>query len=482
MDNRRAVLVVAGLTILAAALRLIGLDGGLWYDEIVTLVEFVRLPVRDLLTTFPADNNNHPLYSLLAHVTTTTLGERPWTLRLPAVVFGVATIPVLYVFGRTVTSRREALLACALLTVSYHHIWFSQNARAYSALAFWTVLTPFILWQGLHTGRRSLYICYGVAAALSLYTHLTMALVIATHLAVCILIWMRPGAEGLALRSVRGPLLAFGLAGAISLALYAPLLPDIMQQSAATRPASVARIANPHWAIAEVLRGFRDGWSGPGLVGAAAIMGLGLLSYLHRSRLLTALFLVPVLLMAAAPVLFGWPTRPRFFFFAIGFGALTAIRGTSEAGALLGRLWRADQRQASRSNLIANLIAGVLILGSAASLRGAYRLPKQDYEGAMRFVESRATADAIATVGVTTLPYQRYYRRPWTAFVTLEDLERFRSGNRRVWILYTLPAYLNNELRTMIVRDCTPVAIYRGTVGDGDITVCSIDPPASGRR
>ena len=34
----------------------------------------------------------------------------------------------------------HTLAAAGLLTVSYHHVWFSQNARAYTALLFFTLI------------------------------------------------------------------------------------------------------------------------------------------------------------------------------------------------------------------------------------------------------------------------------------------------------------------------------------------------------
>ena len=76
-------------------------------------------------------------------------GDGPAALRLPAVLFGVASIAALYLFARRVTTVREALVAAALMTVSYHHIWFSQNARGYSALLFWTLVSSWLFARAL---------------------------------------------------------------------------------------------------------------------------------------------------------------------------------------------------------------------------------------------------------------------------------------------------------------------------------------------
>jgi len=63
--SRRSVLILIGLSILALGLRIWRLDTDLWHDEVLTLVDFVRMPVGDILTRFPAQNQ-HMLYSILA--------------------------------------------------------------------------------------------------------------------------------------------------------------------------------------------------------------------------------------------------------------------------------------------------------------------------------------------------------------------------------------------------------------------------------
>src|SRR5829696_6498101 len=128
MTQRRALGALAFITVAAVVLRVIGLDHGLWYDEIVTLVQSVRPSLSTIVTQFPGANN-HPLYSVAAHLSVAAFGEEAWSVRLPAMLFGVATVPLLFWLGSAVSDRREALLGAALLAVSYHHIWFSQNAR-----------------------------------------------------------------------------------------------------------------------------------------------------------------------------------------------------------------------------------------------------------------------------------------------------------------------------------------------------------------
>ena len=156
---------IVALTALALVLRLVRLDSGLWIDEIYSLLHSFRPSLWQIVSVFPRDNH-HPFYSVLAHLSLTVFGESAWSIRLPAALFGAATVPLLYLLGTRVASRREALLAASLLCVSYHHVWFSQNARGYAVLACFAVLGSWLLLRGLEDGRRRFFAGYAVVIGL----------------------------------------------------------------------------------------------------------------------------------------------------------------------------------------------------------------------------------------------------------------------------------------------------------------------------
>lgn len=54
-ETRRPWGALLALMALAAVLRSIGLDRGLWLDEYGTLLQTVRRPLWEILTLFPAD-------------------------------------------------------------------------------------------------------------------------------------------------------------------------------------------------------------------------------------------------------------------------------------------------------------------------------------------------------------------------------------------------------------------------------------------
>src|SRR5262249_40201596 len=188
-----------------------------------------------ILTTFPSQNQ-HMLFSVLAHASITSLGESAWALRLPSVLFGVASLWALFFLGRRIVGVGEALLACALMTVSYHHVWFSENARGYMGLMFFATLATWLWLEALARPGWRWWFAYAVVLALGMSIHMTMVFVPAAHAALYLLriVAARPGGDranqpGHRTGDVRQPLLAWILAGTLTLQLYALSLPQFFQ-------------------------------------------------------------------------------------------------------------------------------------------------------------------------------------------------------------------------------------------------------------
>jgi mannosyltransferase len=467
---------LALLALAALLLRVIGLNSGLWYDEILALIESVRSPLYSIVTEFPG-NNQHTLFSVLARLSTSAFGEHAWSVRLPSVVFGVAAVPVLYVFARQFVTRLEALLACVLLTTAYHHVWFSQNARGYAALAFLTLLCSWLLLRGLRHGRTIDAVWYGLAAALGVYAHLTMMFLVLSHALLCVAAGVMARRDELIRRRWRFGVTAFVLVGVFTLLLYSPILLDV-QQFFVQHP-NRSTPATPVWAVGELIRGLKVGLgAGIGAVVAAMFFAAGMRSYFRQSLFVTGVFVLPGLVTVGAAVALGRPIFPRFVFFLIGFALLIAVRGAMEVGRWLGR----GRRDAGPALVLAMAVVSLI------SLVPNYRYPKQDFEGALRFVEARHAAnEKIVTVGLTNRVYREFYQRSFETVTTLDEFEKIRAEGQPVWVLYTLERYIEArapDLMRTLRAECAHEAVFRGTVGQGDVTVCRTRPGSddAGRR
>jgi 4-amino-4-deoxy-L-arabinose transferase-like glycosyltransferase len=462
------------LVALAAVLRLLTLGHGLWWDEIRTLVDSVRLPLWQIVTVFPGDNQ-HTLFSILAHLSISIFGESEWSLRLPAALFGIATVPLLYGCAREFVGRTEALVASLLLTVSYHHVWFSQSARGYALLAFFTVLCTWLLLRGLRSNGRSYFLWYGIVAAAAIYTHVTMVFLVVSHAALCALPLGLPWPPRLAWPRWRGPLTGFVLAGALGLALNLPFLLEVRQ--AVVDAPSPMQAATPKWALLELIRGMQLGLGGLiGAVAGAALFGIGSWSYLRQSRFLIGLFLVPGALTLAANIVLHRPVRPRFVFFLAGFLVLIVVRGVLEVGR-----WLQHRRAATAPHITATGIGLALLLAaaSASALGPNYRYPKQDFVAAMAYVDAHAApGDAVVTAGGARYPYREYFRREWEGLETVERLAELRGQGTSVWVVHTMDSYIRANspaLLAILESECSSSERFRGTVADGDVTVCKLN-------
>jgi mannosyltransferase len=123
------------IVLVAAALRLptLGVQS-LWFDEAATWGQ-VNDSFAEIIYRTSADNYP-PLYNILAWLLVQVLGDAEWVLRLPAALLAIANVPLLYLLGRRIAGPSVGLLAAALLALSAYHVWYSQEARMYSLLAF----------------------------------------------------------------------------------------------------------------------------------------------------------------------------------------------------------------------------------------------------------------------------------------------------------------------------------------------------------
>lgn len=478
LTRQAAAWILAGLCLVALAARLYRLDSGFWIDEVYALRDSFRSPLGDVVTRYPGDNH-HPLYAIFGRLMLVVFGESPWAVRLPAALAGVATIPVVYALARRVGGRVESLLAAAMLAVSYHHVWFSQNARGYTLMALLATVSTIALLRALEAPSASRSLQYALLAALGVYAHLTMVFVVFAHAAVAAIELWRPAA-GRPRPDWKLLALAFVSAGLLTLALYAPLLDEVLAFFV-NSSSDLEGTSTTGWALQEAIRVLLVGIGGPAALVGAVLLGaggliavLGVLSIWRMDRNAALAFTLPAFAMLGGALLGRGTMYPRFFFFLAGIAVVIFARGVFSFADWLASRTVSPAR--ARSFAVAVML--VVIAASAASLSFNFRYPKQDFVGAMEFVDaSRDSSEAVGFAGVPGDPYRIVYGRPWPTVLTAADVTALRSG-RRVWLIYTFPRYLElgaPEVAAIIARDCHDERVFPGTVGGGDIHVCVLE-------
>lgn len=130
------------ITAVAALVRVVGLgDWSLWVDEAHTWRD-ATMPLHGDNGFLATDRVLYPLTFVLLRqlLDAGWLGEDAASLRLPFVVVGTLTVPLLAVAGRRLIGAWPAVLAAALLAVHPWHVYWSQNARGYVVVVLAAVL------------------------------------------------------------------------------------------------------------------------------------------------------------------------------------------------------------------------------------------------------------------------------------------------------------------------------------------------------
>jgi mannosyltransferase len=147
--------IVAGLTLLAAALRFATLGAQAYHhDEIVTASRVLRGSFWHAMDAVGFSESAPPLYYALAWLWTQVTGSGEVGLRSLSALAGVATVPVAFLLGSQLRGTRTGIVAAALVAVNPMLLWYSQEARGYALLALLTALAALYFVRALDRPRR----------------------------------------------------------------------------------------------------------------------------------------------------------------------------------------------------------------------------------------------------------------------------------------------------------------------------------------
>jgi mannosyltransferase len=178
LGQRPGLAVVAGLTLLAALLRLTTLSQqSFWLDEGYT-ERLLHMSFGQMLRTVPKTESTPYLYYAVAWVWTRVFGFGEYGLRSLSALAGIAAVPVVYLAARWLAGRRAGAIAGLLVAVSPVMVWFSQEARSYSLATLLSALTVLCVVGYGRSHRSRWLIGWAASAALGLATHYFVAFVV----------------------------------------------------------------------------------------------------------------------------------------------------------------------------------------------------------------------------------------------------------------------------------------------------------------
>lgn len=482
LSQSQARLLMLFITLVAIVLRSYHLGSDLWQDEITTVVHYGRMPFLQLIGSY-LRTNNHLLNSLLVRLSIGAFGESEWAVRLPAMLFGVASVPLLYWVARLALSRWASVAAASVLAVSYHHVFFSQNARGYSAALFFTLATSGLLIKALADDKGWRWALYVTGMLLGIAALANMAFVFTSHVmigAIAVVRVRKRGASGIPL--ARRLSLVFGVAGFLSLQLYATPLPEmyaVITKLYVRRATGFAPFSMEF--AREIYRGVTAGFGGivaPLVFLVVGLAGIGIL--FQANWLLTVALGLPAVLTALFLIIRGLSFSPRFFLILLPLGILAAM---AAAEAPLGNVFRYARSRTASHPRRAAVLSALLVVASVASLPRYYRIPKQPYRAALAYLETiRRPGERVVVVHAAQGGIRYYVQRMRLSspgdyvyartLVSFDSLASAQKGN--TFLVTTFPRALRADLPDIadrIERDWRPRRTFAGTIGDGDITI-----------
>lgn len=172
--------MLLGIIGLAAALRFCDLGGQCFFHDEIFELHVAKNSIPYIFRAISAAPVHSPLNQLISHCFL-YFGHSEFILRLPAAIWGVLGVWVIYLAGTCFFNRRVGLLGAFLLAISSYHIRYSQEARMYALLVLATLLSQYFFWRVLRQGGRRYALGYILSTTLALHTHLFAVFVLAAQ-------------------------------------------------------------------------------------------------------------------------------------------------------------------------------------------------------------------------------------------------------------------------------------------------------------
>jgi len=393
----------------------------------------------------------------------------------------------LYWVARIALCRAASVAAALLLGVAYHHIFFSQNARGYSAYLLFALVSSGLLCRALQRDSLRTWLLYVASLVLGLASLLNTMFVTGGHLLVAsgVVLWFATRGGSVPRALIKRLVVVYAAAGVLSLHLYALVLPQayVYMRAVYTQPSSGYSLLSLEF-FREVMRGLEAAIVSAGplalpILAAGAVVGTAGLWLLFRAHwLLASVLVIPLVLTAAFLVVNGLAASPRFFLMGLFPAILTGVLILEFFTVRLPRSWNRPVTGRAFAALTVLVAGGALI-----PLRPYYATPKQPFRASLQYIQTeRRPGDVVVSVFLTDGGY-RYYGKEFglndanTYFArTEEEFDRALAAHprERIFIATTLHRILGvsqPNLWERIRSEWRPVRVFPATIGGGELTV-----------
>jgi 4-amino-4-deoxy-L-arabinose transferase-like glycosyltransferase len=436
---------VSLMLILGLIYRLSPMNRGLGQDELYTAVNFIQ--PASIWTTMSSNAafNNHIGYSVMARLSARLFGDSEWSLRLPALLLGLASLYLFWILTRPILSSLGASIGVLLLALSPPHVVWSVEARGYSAMIFFTTFSSIFYFRLLRRPTRFAAFGYLLANLGGIYTHLYSVFVVAIQFLIfaqLVLSTKFSKRAGINMTSVLRRLFCLSLfaTAVVSILVYLPVA-TTMLNDLISRGHGRFDPAFP-WAIIQRLSGSEE-------ISIAGFMFLvaGFGGYVLRnsrpleSRYFIALFVVPALVTWVAQP---FDLYPRFFAYWLPFYIILFVVGLAALWHLAGSKTNLAMRCLPRA---AAAIVLISVIYHWVTTRSVY-IPDEGYREASSAVISGAN-DGVryCAIGGARSVWRYYIHQPIATPASLKELEMLTQSVGEVRCVYYDASWQDDDQR-----------------------------------
>lgn len=157
-------------------LRLYGLDiQGLWFDELAIVFPSTS-QIPNSLKILLLNDLHPPLYPLFLYGWMNLFGNSEIAVRIPSAIFGILSIFSMYFLGKKLFNKHIVTSVTILIALSGSAILYSQEARNYSSVFLFSIIST-LLWINLlnklkesNINKKEIII-YGISCIFTSYLH-----------------------------------------------------------------------------------------------------------------------------------------------------------------------------------------------------------------------------------------------------------------------------------------------------------------------
>jgi mannosyltransferase len=436
VENVRSLLVYSRyvqslivLTILGCFLRFYNLGfNSLWLDEAATY-SFAKLSFIEIWEITAGGEYNPPLFHWVEHFML-FFGNSEVIMRFIPAMLGILTIPLFYFIGKEFLDRNTGILAAALLTFSPFHLFYSQDARAYSMVLFFISLSLYCYLLAFRSNNKKFWALFGLFSALAFWTHFYSMIITGTLILFAIII----NAEKI--KRDAKELIPLLISLMVFVFLCLPLIIVTVRLFLIRTSAPPTYGIQGFGIIIESIQQF-FGYNLYSALFFSILLIMGFIQIFKIDKIKFFLFvsIIIVTFLASWGLSYKMPMIPRYLIFMLPIFFIGVAAGFRLIYSAINNRW-----------FIYLIIAAIILIATPFMIGYYSSFSKEDWRGFSKNIESMTKDGDLVVLapGYISLPFNYYYSNTTDKTVefganTRNDLEKISSlkGNSSIFIILT---------------------------------------------